>query len=45
VLEHSQDIVAVLVGIVLVLLAGVLLVSGIVDFADGADGNQDSPPI
>jgi len=39
VLEHSQDIVAVLVGIVLVLLAGVLPASGIVDFVDGADGS------
>jgi uncharacterized membrane protein (DUF373 family) len=39
VLEHSQDIVAVLVGIVLVLLAGVLLLSGIIDFVDGADGS------
>jgi uncharacterized membrane protein (DUF373 family) len=38
VLEHAQDIVAVTVGIVLVLLAAVLLVSGIVDFLDGADG-------
>jgi uncharacterized membrane protein (DUF373 family) len=36
VLEHAQDIVAVTVGVVLVLLAAVLLVSGIVDFLDGA---------
>lgn len=39
VLEHAQDIVAVLVGVVLVLLAVVLLVSGIVDFLDGSDGS------
>lgn len=32
-LEHAQDIVSVVVGAVLVLLAGVLLVSGVVDFA------------
>jgi len=38
-LEHAQDIVAVAVGVVLVLLAAVLLVSGIVDFLDGADGS------
>ena len=39
VLEHAQDIVAVTVGVVLVLLAAVLLVSGIVDFLDGAHGS------
>jgi uncharacterized membrane protein (DUF373 family) len=39
VLEHAQDIVAVTVGVVLVLLAAVLLVSGIVDFLDGANGS------
>jgi uncharacterized membrane protein (DUF373 family) len=38
-LEHAQDIVAVTVGVVLVLLAAVLLVSGIVDFLDGANGS------
>jgi uncharacterized membrane protein (DUF373 family) len=38
VLEHAQDIVAVTVGVVLVLLAAVLLVAGIVDFLDGANG-------
>jgi uncharacterized membrane protein (DUF373 family) len=38
VLERAQDIVAVTVGVVLVLLAAVLLVSGIVDFLDGAHG-------
>ena len=38
VLEHAQDIVAVTVGVVLVLLAAVLLVSGVVDFLDGAHG-------
>jgi uncharacterized membrane protein (DUF373 family) len=39
VLEHAQDIVAVTVGIVLVVLAAILLVSGVVDFLDGADGS------
>jgi uncharacterized membrane protein (DUF373 family) len=39
VLEHAQDIVGVTVGVVLVLLAAVLLVSGVVDFVDGADGS------
>jgi len=38
VLEHMQDVVAVTVGLILIVLAAVLLVSGIVDFADGADG-------
>jgi uncharacterized membrane protein (DUF373 family) len=38
VLEHAQDIVAVTVGVVLVLLAAILLVSGVVDFLDGANG-------
>ncbi len=38
VLEHAQDIVAVTVGVVLVLLAAALLVSGVVDFLDGAHG-------
>jgi uncharacterized membrane protein (DUF373 family) len=32
-LEHAQDIVTVIVGIVLIALAGVLLISGIYDFA------------
>ncbi len=37
-LEHMQDVVAITVGLILIALAAVLLVSGIVDFADGADG-------
>jgi len=37
-LEHMQDVVAITVGLILIVLAAVLLVSGIVDFADGADG-------
>jgi uncharacterized membrane protein (DUF373 family) len=37
-LEHMQDVVAITVGLMLIALAGVLLVSGIVDFADGTDG-------
>ena len=39
VLEHAQDIVAVTAGVVLVALAAILLVSGVVDFLDGADGS------
>jgi len=31
-LEHAQDVVTVVVGIVLIILAGILLVSGITDF-------------
>jgi uncharacterized membrane protein (DUF373 family) len=38
VLEHAQDAVTVTVGIVLIVLAGVLMVSGIVDFLDGSSG-------
>lgn len=38
-LEHAQDLVTVLVGIVLILLAGTLLVSGLVDFARHASGS------
>jgi uncharacterized membrane protein (DUF373 family) len=38
-LEHTQDAVAVTVGIILVALASVLLISGIVDFADGNNGS------
>jgi uncharacterized membrane protein (DUF373 family) len=38
VLEHAQDIVAVTVGVVLVVLAAILLVSSVVDFLDGANG-------
>jgi uncharacterized membrane protein (DUF373 family) len=37
-LEHAQDLVAIIVGIILMLLAGVLLVAAIVDFA-----NKSSP--
>jgi len=39
ILEHAQDVVTVGVGIVLIALAGVLLVSGIVDFLDGSNGS------
>jgi uncharacterized membrane protein (DUF373 family) len=38
-LENMQDVVAITVGLILIVLAGVLLISGIVDFADGTDGN------
>ena len=38
VLEHAQDVVAIAVGVVLIVLAAVVLVSAIVDFLDGADG-------
>jgi uncharacterized membrane protein (DUF373 family) len=38
-LEHTQDVVTVAVGIILIALASVLLISGIVDFADGNYGS------
>lgn len=38
VLEHAQDAVTVAVGIVLIALAALLLISGVVDFADGSSG-------
>jgi uncharacterized membrane protein (DUF373 family) len=37
-LEHMQDVVAITVGLILIALAAVLLVSGMIDFANGADG-------
>jgi uncharacterized membrane protein (DUF373 family) len=37
-LEHMQDVVAITVGLILIALAAVLLVSGIIDFTDGTDG-------
>jgi uncharacterized membrane protein (DUF373 family) len=42
ILEHAQDIVTVTVGIVLVVLAAVILVSGVVDFLDGSSGSISS---
>jgi uncharacterized membrane protein (DUF373 family) len=41
-LEHAQDVVAIAVGVVLIALAAVVLVSGIVDFLDGANGSVES---
>jgi len=38
-LEHTQDVVTITVGIVLIALAAVLLISAIVDFADGHWGS------
>ena len=38
-LEHTQDVVTIAVGIILIALASVLLISGIVDFADGNYGS------
>ena len=38
-LEHAQDLVSIVVGGVLIVLAGTELVSGIVDFLDGANGS------
>ena len=38
ILEHAQDVVTVTVGIVLIVLAAVVLVSGIVDFLDDSPG-------
>ncbi|HUD38418.1 MAG TPA: phosphate-starvation-inducible PsiE family protein [Streptosporangiaceae bacterium] len=37
-LEHAQDAVTVAVGIVLILLAAILLISGVADFADRSHG-------
>jgi uncharacterized membrane protein (DUF373 family) len=41
-LEHAQDVVAIAVGVVLIALAAVVLISGIVDFLDGANGPIES---
>jgi uncharacterized membrane protein (DUF373 family) len=41
-LEHAQDVVAIAVGVVLIALAAVVLISGIVDFLDGADGSTET---
>jgi uncharacterized membrane protein (DUF373 family) len=41
-LEHAQDVIAIAVGVVLIALAAVVLVSGIVDFLDGANGSIES---
>jgi len=41
-LEHAQDVVAIAVGVVLIALAGVVLISGIVDFLDGANGSIET---
>ena len=41
-LEHAQDVVAIAVGVVLIALAAVVLISGIVDFLDGANGSIES---
>ncbi len=38
-LEHAQDVVTVTVGVLLMALAATLLVSGVVDFADGSSGS------
>lgn len=38
-LEHAQDVVAVGVGLVLIALAATLLISAVVDFADGIYGS------
>lgn len=38
-LEHLQDVVTVTVGLILIALAAVLLISGIIDFADGTYGS------
>jgi len=38
-LEHAQDVITVTVGVLLIALAVVLLIAGIVDFADGAYGH------
>lgn len=38
-LEHAQDVITVTVGVLLIALAVVLLIAGIVDFADGSYGH------
>ena len=38
-LEHTQDVVTITVGLILIVLASVLLISAIVDFADGTYGS------
>lgn len=35
-LEHAQDVVTLAVGVVLIVLAGILLVAGVVDFAEAS---------
>jgi len=44
-LEHAQDIVTVTVGIVLILLAAVLMISGIVEFARTMSGSVTSASV
>jgi uncharacterized membrane protein (DUF373 family) len=44
-LEHSQDAITVTVGVLLTLLAGVLLVSAIVDFATSSSRGVSSPAV
>jgi uncharacterized membrane protein (DUF373 family) len=45
VLEHAQDIVTVTVGIVLILLAAVLMIAGIVEFARTMSGSITSATV
>jgi uncharacterized membrane protein (DUF373 family) len=42
-LERSQDAITVMVGVLLIALAGVLLISGIVDFATSSSKGISSP--
>ena len=40
VLEHTQDIITILIGVVLLFLSGALLISGLIDFAHNASGGH-----
>jgi uncharacterized membrane protein (DUF373 family) len=41
-LEHTQDVVAITVGVILIVLAADILVSAVVDFVDGDHGSISS---
>lgn len=41
-LEHTQDIVTITVGVILIVLAAVLLIAGIVDFINGTFGSVEN---
>jgi uncharacterized membrane protein (DUF373 family) len=43
-LEHTQDIITVFIGVVLLFLAGALLISGIIDFASSASAKAGIAP-
>ena len=41
-LEHTQDVVTITVGLILIVLASVLLIAGIVDFINGTFGSVEN---